>query len=112
MTEIQNRDRYTSVSQRDMVKDNRSYLIKAIINPVRTNEIYQAFYPQHYQILNDQLEDKEQVKKVVNAGSIRQYISRLVKNRGYIRSNTRETFREHLLAMELRMTDERKQVGL
>jgi hypothetical protein len=110
MSEDRPRQRYNSVSQREMVKDNRTFLIQAILDPIKTREIYEFYYPEHYQILQHQFEDKKQLRKVLNESTIRQYISRLVRSKGFIRHNTREIFRQHLLSLDLKMSTDRRNV--
>lgn len=111
MTEERPRQRYNSVSQREMVKDNRTYLIQAILDPVKTQQIYERFYPEHYEILVHQLAEKKLVRKALaNDTAIRQYIRHLTKTRGFIRHNSRDVFRQYLLSLDLKMTLDRRNV--
>lgn len=111
MTDDPPRQRYNSVSQREMIKDNRAFLIQAILDPIKTQQIYERFYPEHYLMVQDQFLDKKKLRKTLNESTIRQYISRLLKGHGYIRQNARDVFRAHLLTMDLKMTPDRRNVS-
>ena len=112
MSEIKSRERYTSVSQRQMINDNRRFLIEAILDSTKTLGLYQYYYPRYAEILKHQFEEKRVLRKTLNETNIDSYIARLQKMGGYVRNSTREIFREYLLTLPEQMCEERKQVSL
>lgn len=99
MSKIENRERYTSVSQRQMVMDNRIFLVEAILDPTKTSSLYESFYPFYKDIVNDQLHERRILRKVIKQSTMLAYMEKIRKNNGYIRTGTREIFQEYLLTL-------------
>ena len=109
MTELKNRERYTSVSQRQMVKDNHRFLIEAILDPNQASSLYEYYYPDYLEIISHQNQEKRILRKTLNSKTIVSYISRLTKFKGFIRHSSREIFLEYLLQLPEIMCQERRQ---
>ena len=110
MSNIINRKRYVSVSQRQLVQDNRQTLISAILNPAEFKRLYDSFYPDHEERLRHNAKQRNKTKSILTDNVLSGFIERALKYQLFVNCWTKEVFKSHLQQLPEEMSTSRRNV--